>query len=258
MDLGLEGLRVVVTAGAGGIGLAIAKAFISTGATVHICDIDEAKLKAVAESYPDVGASLCDVADREAVADFFSGVSAKLGGIDCLVNNAGIAGPTGRVEDIDPAAWDETLAVNTTGQFNCVRLAVPYLKASRNSSIVNISSAAGKFGFQFRTPYATSKWAVVGFTKSLSQELGEFGIRVNAVLPGIVSGERQDAVLSLKAEAKGISLEEMKAIALSRASIKEFISPDQIADMILCLASLRFRSVSGQIISVDGDLQSLS
>ena len=124
------------------------------------------------------------------VAGLFDDALQALGGLDCLVNNAGIAGPTGRVEDLDPDEWDRCLAVDITGQFNCTRLAVPHLKQSRNGSIVNLSSAAGKFGFPLRTPYAAAKWAVIGFTKSLAMELGEFGIRANAILPGVVAGER--------------------------------------------------------------------
>jgi NAD(P)-dependent dehydrogenase (short-subunit alcohol dehydrogenase family) len=258
MDLGLKNLRVVVTAGAGGIGLEIVKAFLEEGARVHICDVEEGHIAEAVGQYANLSGSVCDVSDREAVSFLFSEARASLGGIDCLVNNAGIAGPTGRVDEIRPEDWDKTLSVNTTGQFNCVRMAVPHLLESSNPSIVNVSSAAGKFGFQYRTPYAASKWAVIGFTKSLSMELGQFGIRVNAVLPGIVAGARQDAVLAHKAAAKGITLDEMKTIALAQASIKEMIAPRQIADAILCLSSLRFKTTSGQIISVDGDLQALS
>ncbi|PWK65664.1 SDR family oxidoreductase [Aminobacter sp. AP02] len=258
MDLGLKGLRVVVTAGAGGIGLKIAKAFLDEGALVHICDVDRDGLANVRQLHRRLTASYCDVSDRASVAEFFADAVKQLGGIDCLVNNAGIAGPVGRVDEIPPEEWDRTLDVNSTGQFNCVRLAVPHLKSSENPSIVNMSSAAGRLGFQLRTPYAASKWAVVGFTKSLAMELGSLGIRVNAILPGIVSGERQDAVLAQKAELRGISFEEMKQDALKCASIAEFVSPRQIADTIVCLASLRFRTTTGQAIAVDGDLQMLS
>ena len=258
MDLELDGLRVIVTAGAGGIGREIVRAFIEEGARVHVCDIDAANLNALSADHPRVSATRCDVSDRQQVTRLFNEAIAVLGGLDCLVNNAGVSGPTGRVDRIDPEAWERTMAVNITGQFNCVRLAVPYLLQSANPSIINISSAAGKFGFRLRTPYTASKWAVIGFTKSLAIELGGDQIRANAVLPGIVSGARQEAVLAQKADAQGLSLEEIKAFALSQASIKEMISPRQIADTILCLASHRFSTVSGQAISVDGDLQALT
>jgi NAD(P)-dependent dehydrogenase (short-subunit alcohol dehydrogenase family) len=257
MDLGIAGLRVLVTAGAAGIGLEIVRAFRREGARVHTCDVDEAALRSLAAADPEVTRSTTDVADRRQVASLFDDALQALGGLDCLVNNAGIAGPTGRVEDLDPAEWDRCLAVDITGQFNCTRLAVPHLKESRNGSIVNISSAAGKFGFPLRTPYAASKWAVIGFTKSLAMELGEFGIRANAVLPGVVAGERQDRVLTAKAEARGVSFAEQKRSALAQASIKEMIEPRHLADMIVYLASPAARTISGQAIAVDGDLQSL-
>jgi len=258
MDLGLKGTRVMITAAATGIGFEIAKAFLEEGAFVHVCDLNEVALDSIRQQCPGrLTASVCDVSCRNAVARFFSEGLAVLGGLDCLVNNAGVAGPTARVEEISPADWQRTIEVNTTGQFNCVRLAVPALKKSDNPSIVNISSAAGRLGFAMRTPYATSKWAVVGFTKSLSMELGPYGIRVNAVLPGLIAGTRQDSVLNEKAKHKGITIEEMREIALDLASIKAFVSPRQVADTIVCLASKRFSTTSGQVISVDGDLQML-
>lgn len=257
MDLQIKGLRVLVTAGAGGIGLEIVRAFLREGAKVHACDVDAAALAALRKSHPEVSVSTTDVADRAAVARLFDDALGALGGLDCLVNNAGIAGPTGRVEEIDPAEWDRTLAVDITGVFNCTRLAVPHLKKSRNGSIANLSSAAGKFGFPLRSPYSAAKWGVVGVTKTWAMELGEFGIRVNAILPGIVEGERIRRVFEAKAKERGISLEEQKRIAFAQASIKEMIQPTQLADMIVFLASPLARTVSGQAISVDGDLQSL-
>jgi NAD(P)-dependent dehydrogenase (short-subunit alcohol dehydrogenase family) len=258
MDLMIDGLRVLVTAGANGIGLAIAEAFAEEGAWVHVCDMDRQALEALAARRPDIGSSFCDVSDRDSVAGLFRDISDRLGGLDCLVNNAGIAGPTARVDQIDPDDWERTLAVNITGQFNCARLAVPHLARSGNASIVNLSSAAGRLGFGLRTPYAASKWAVIGFTKSLSIELAELGIRANAILPGIVEGDRQDRVLAEKAKASGRTLEEMKKEALARASVKEMVTPRQLADAILFLASPRSRTTSGQAVSVCGDLQMLS
>ena len=180
-----------------------------------------------------------------------------LGGLDVLVNNAGIAGPTGKVEEIKPEDWDRCLAINITGQFNCARLAVPHLRQSKNASIVNLSSAAGRLGFPLRTPYSASKWAVVGFTKSLAIELGEAGIRVNAIQPGIVEGERIRRVFENKANSRGISFEEMRKEALSVVSMKTEVTPQQIADMIVFLASPRGRTISGQAISICGDTQML-
>jgi NAD(P)-dependent dehydrogenase (short-subunit alcohol dehydrogenase family) len=256
MDLGLADARVIVTAGAAGIGREIARAFRREGAKVYVCDIDETALaKITADGF---AGSVCDVADRASVDRLFRDAAATLGGLDCLVNNAGIAGPTARVDQLEPEDWDRTLAVNITGQFNCARLAVPLLLRSTNPSILNLASVAGRFGFRLRTPYAASKWAVVGFTKSLSIELGDAGIRVNAILPGIVEGERQDRVLAAKAKAQNRSMEEMRTLALAQASIKEMITPQQLADMAVFLASPLARTTSGQAISIDGDLQALT
>ncbi len=258
MDMDIAGLKVLVTAGAGGIGLEIARAFRGEGAVVHVCDVDRDALGALAGSDPGLTASYADVADRAGVATLFEEALARLGGLDVLVNNAGIAGPTARVEDVAPEDWDRTIDVCLTGQFNCVRLAVPHLKASRNGSIVNLSSVAGKAGFALRTPYAAAKWAVVGFTKSLSRELGEFGIRVNAILPGLVAGDRQRRVMEAKAQQLGRSFAEMEQSAFANASIKDYVTARQLADQIVFLASPRGRTISGQAISIDGDLQMLA
>ena len=257
MDLGIKGLRVLVTAGAGGIGLEVVRAFLGEGAKVHTCDVDRTALDALAKSDPSVTRTTADVSDRAQVEHLFAEALNALGGLDVLVNNAGIAGPTGKVEDIKPEDWDRTLAINITGQFNCARLAVPHLRGSKNASIVNLSSAAGRLGFPLRTPYSASKWAVVGFTKSLAIELGEAGIRVNAIQPGIVEGERIRRVFENKAKSRGISFEEMRKEALSVVSMKTEVTPQQIADMILFLASPRGRTVSGQAISICGDTQML-
>ena len=258
MDMDIAGLRVLVTAGAAGIGLGIARAFVREGARVHVCDVDKDALAALKTSDPKIGQGVCDVADRASVAKLFDTAIAELGGLDVLVNNAGIGGPPRRVEDIHPDDWDRCVAVCLTGQFNCARIAVPHLRNSKNASIVNLSSAAGKFGFSLRTPYAAAKWGVIGFTKSLSIELGDAGIRVNAILPGIVAGDRQRRVLEAKAQQLGLSYKEMEARAFSFTSIKDYVTAEQLADQIVFLASPRGRTISGQAISVDGDTRMLS
>ncbi|WP_246664264.1 SDR family oxidoreductase [Tardiphaga sp. P9-11] len=257
MDLGINGLRVIVTAGANGIGLAIARAFAGEGAKVHVCDVDQAALAALTASDPAITQTHCDVADRASVQRLFDEATAKLGGLDVLVNNAGVAGPTAKVEEMHPDDWDRCLNICLTGQFNCTRLAVPLLRQSTNSSIVNLSSAAGRVGFAMRSPYAAAKWGVIGFTKSLSIELGPDNIRVNAILPGLVAGDRQRRVLEAKAQQRGISFGEMEKIAFSYTSIKDYVTPEQIADQILFLASPRGRTISGQAISICGDTQML-
>ncbi len=258
MDLGIGGLRVLVTAGAGGIGREVARGFAAEGARVHVCDVDAAALAALAQSDPAITRSQADVSDRAQVARMFDEALAALGGLDVLVNNAGIAGPTGGVDEIAPEEWDRCLAINITGQFNCARLAAPHLRKSRNPSMINLSSLAGRLGFALRTPYAASKWAVIGFTKSLAIELGRDGIRVNAILPGIVEGERQDRVLRQKAQARGLSFEQVREEALSFVSLHATVTPQELADTMLFLASPRGRKISGQAISVCGDTQMLA
>jgi NAD(P)-dependent dehydrogenase (short-subunit alcohol dehydrogenase family) len=257
MDLQLDAMRVLVTAGASGIGLAVARAFAREGARVHVADVDRAALDALAASDPVVSRSVCDVADRAQVARMFDEALAALGGLDVLVNNAGIAGPTAPCEQVDPGEWDRTLGVNLTGQFNCARLAIPHLRASRNASIVNLSSAAGRFGFPLRTPYAASKWAVIGFTKSLSIELGASGIRVNAICPGSVAGPRIDHVFATKAAARGVDPSVVRDEALAKTSLRRLVSADDIANTILFICSPAGANISGQALSVDADTQAL-
>ncbi|MGH6816274.1 MAG: SDR family oxidoreductase [Hyphomicrobiaceae bacterium] len=257
MDLGIGNLRVLVTAGAAGIGLETVRAFVREGAKVHLCDVDRTALEAVKASDPHATQSVCDVADRSQVQTLFAEALGALGGLDCLVNNAGIAGPTGPIEEIDPNEWDRCLAVCITGHFNCTRLAVPHLRKSSNASIVNLSSAAGKFGFPNRSPYAAAKWGVVGFAKTVAMELGAHKIRVNAILPGVVEGDRIRRVFEAKAKLAGKRMEDLRAAAVAQASIKDFIQPQQLADLIVFLSSPRARTISGQALSVDGDLQAL-
>jgi NAD(P)-dependent dehydrogenase (short-subunit alcohol dehydrogenase family) len=257
MDLNIKGLRVIVTAGANGIGLAIARAFAGEGARVHVCDVDQAALAALTASDPTITQTHCDVADRPSVQRLFDEATAKLGGLDVLVNNAGVAGPTAQVEEMHPDDWDRCLNICLTGQFNCTRLAVPLLRQSSNGSIINLSSAAGRVGFAMRSPYAAAKWGVIGFTKSLSIELGPDNIRVNAILPGLVAGDRQRRVLEAKAQQRGISYAEMERTAFSYTSIKDYVTPEQLADQILFMCSPRGKTISGQAISICGDTQML-
>ncbi len=258
MDLKLNGCRVIVTAGATGIGLEVARAFVEEGARVWVCDIDQAALDALAKSDPAIRSAQCDVTDRDAVATFFAQATDDLGGLDCLVNNAGTAGATAKVEETSPEDWDRCVDVCLTGQFNFARLAAPLLRASENGSMVNFASAAGKHGFALRSAYAAAKWGVIGFTKSLSIELGEDGVRVNAILPGIVAGDRQRRVLEAKAQRLGKTFSEIEAAAFSYTSIREYVTARQLADQILFLASPRGRTISGQAISVDGDTKMLA
>src|ERR1700728_5313071 len=205
-----ERTRVLVTAGASGIGRAVADLLIARGAQVHICDVSDEFLADYRAVHPKAGISRTDVASDADVARLFDDVKASLGGLDALINNAGIAGPTGGVEEIKPEDWRRTIDICLTGQFLCAHFAVPMLKAAGGGSIVNLSSAAGRFGYAFRTPYSAAKWGVIGLTQSLAKELGPDNIRVNAILPGIVEGPRMTGVIRDRAAQIGVSYEAME------------------------------------------------
>jgi NAD(P)-dependent dehydrogenase (short-subunit alcohol dehydrogenase family) len=246
--------NVLVTAGASGIGLAIARAFHTAGYRVYLCDIDEAGMARARGEMPGLLARRCNIGDREEIAAMVADAVARLGGLDVLVNNAGIGGPTKPVRDLDPADWDAVIKVNLTGTFDVTRHAIPHLIRSRGA-VINMSSAAGRFGYANRSPYSASKWALIGLTKTLSMELGEHGIRVNAIAPGAVAGERAERVFRGRAEASGQSIEEVKRAAMSGQSLKYLVDPEDIAALAVFLASDAAKSISGQVLPIDGDMQ---
>jgi NAD(P)-dependent dehydrogenase (short-subunit alcohol dehydrogenase family) len=247
MELSAKGLRVIVTAGGAGIGHVIAQTFVDAGARVHTCDVD-------AKTKPDTIADVAKLADVERL---FQDAQAKLGGLDVLVNNAGIAGPTANVEDIDPADWDRCIAVDLSGMFYCTRKAMPLIKRAGGGSIVNLSSAAGRHGFPQRSPYSAAKWGVVGFTKSLAVEAGPDKVRVNAILPGIVEGERMERVIAAKAKATGVSYAEFQRKFLETTSMHSTVSQQDIANMALFLCTPAGAKITGQALAVDADVRYL-
>jgi NAD(P)-dependent dehydrogenase (short-subunit alcohol dehydrogenase family) len=252
-----QGLRVLVTAGAAGIGKAFATTFAAAGAKVFVCDIDPGALDALRATQAEIGSCFADVAEPAQVDALFDAASAFLGGLDVLINNAGIAGPTSPVEAIAIADWNRTIAVDLSGMFYCTRRAVPLLKQAGGGSIINLSSVAGRLGFPLRTPYAAAKWAVVGFTKSLAMELGPANIRVNAIQPGAVEGERIERVIAAKAKALGVSFDDYKQQLLSKVSLRRTVSPADVANLALFLATDAGRNISGQALSVCGNVESL-
>ncbi len=254
---GIAGQRVLITAGAGGIGLAIAQRLAGHGARVFVCDVDRKALDAFGAAYPEAGRCEADVSDDASVDRLFEAVAGKLGGLDALVNNAGIAGPTGGVEEIDPADWRRCLEVGLTGQFLCARRAVPMLKAAGGGSIVNMSSAAGRHGYAFRTPYSAAKFGVIGFTQSLAKELGPRNIRVNAILPGVVEGPRMEGVIRDRAAQLGLSYDAMEKEYLARVSLRRMVSPHDVAAMVAFLLSDAGANISGQSLGVDGNVETL-
>lgn len=252
------GLRVLVTAGGGGIGAAIARAFLESGARVHVCDIDARALARLRNELPQISSTSADASSPREVDLVFSDVMSTLGGMDVLVNNAGIAGPTGSIETIDAEAWERTVAVNLNSQYYFARRAVPLLKQSAtNPCVLAMSSVAGRLGYALRTPYASTKWGIVGLTKSLAIELGPHGVRVNAILPGTVDGDRMNGVIAARAAAAGVSVDAMRNEYLNKISLRRMVSADDIAAMALFLCSPAARNITGQAISVDGNMEYL-
>lgn len=245
--------RVLITAGAAGIGREIARAFAAQGAKVFVCDVDAKALDAVSHEIKGVIIKVCDVSKRSDIEAMVPFAVEALGGLDVLVNNAGISGPTAPVEEMNPDDWEKVMQINLNGTFNVTRLAVPHLKKSAAGVIINMSSVAGRFGYANRSPYSTSKWGVIGFTKTLSIELGPLNIRANAILPGAVSGPRIERVLEGRAKASGRSVEEETKSALSIQSLQRFVDPKDIAALAVFLASDAGKSISGQMLPIDND-----
>jgi NAD(P)-dependent dehydrogenase (short-subunit alcohol dehydrogenase family) len=252
-----KGLRVLVTAGGSGIGRAISDLLIARGASVHICDVSADFLADFRAAHPKAGVSTADVSSEADVERLFADVNSSLGGLDALINNAGIAGPTGGVEEIAPADWRRTLDVCLTGQFLCAHHGVPMLKAAGGGAIVNLSSAAGRFGYAFRTPYSAAKWGVIGLTQSLAKELGPANIRVNAILPGIVEGPRMTGVIAARANQTDVSYEVMEKTYLDRVSLRRMVTAADVAATVAYLLSPAGHNISGQSLGVDGNVEAL-
>ena len=191
---------------------------------MHVCDISAQHMEQLSDASPEIGVTMADVSQPDDVDRLFAEADAWLGGLDVLVNNAGIAGPTAPVEEVTLEDWKRTMAVNITSQFLCARRAVLRLRKAGGGSIINLSSVAGRLGYPLRLPYAASKWAVVGLTKTLAAELSPDGIRVNAILPGPVAGPRIRAVIGAKADASGLSYEDMEAEFVSCASLRRMVA----------------------------------
>ncbi len=253
----LEGLRVLVTAGASGIGMAIAARVLAEGAKVQICDIDDATLGAFANQFPNAHIFNADVSDETACEALIGETVKNLGGLDVLVNNAGIAGPTGGIDEIEPSAWRRCIDVCLTGQFLCAHFAVPFIRQAGGGAIINMSSAAGKHGYAFRTPYSAAKFGVIGLTESLAKELGPDNIRVNAILPGVVDGPRMQAVIRDRAAQTGVEYSEMEAEYLAKVSLGRMVTAEDVAGTVAYLLSPDGGNISGQSIAVDGNVETL-
>jgi NAD(P)-dependent dehydrogenase (short-subunit alcohol dehydrogenase family) len=247
--------RVLVTAGASGIGKEVARAFVASGATVCVCDINAKALDEAAKEIPGLKTVVCDVSKRDDIERMVASASEALGGLDVLVNNAGISGETAPVETSDPDKWEAVMKVDVIGTFHVTRHSIPHLKQSAAGSIIVMSSVGGRFGYPNRSAYCTAKMGLIGFAKTLSRELGQYNIRVNAIAPGAVGGDRIERVLQGRASAEHKTLEEERAAAMSLQSLKRFVDPKDIAALILFLTSDPGKSISGQVLPIDNDAQ---
>lgn len=258
--INVRDLNVLITAGGAGIGRVIAEKLCAGGARVHVTDIsEEAIAQAVAAGIPGLTGSRSDASDPKDADRLLEEVEEKLGGLDMLVNNVGIAGPTGGIETYADADVEESIDVNLTSHFYMLKRFVPLLKnSSRNPSILAMSSIGGRLGYGLRTPYAAAKWGIIGMVKSLAVELGPVDIRANAILPGITAGPRLDRVIAARAEATGVTFEEMRESYVSKVSMRRAVQPEDIANLAVFLASDLARNISGQAISVDGNIEYLS
>jgi NAD(P)-dependent dehydrogenase (short-subunit alcohol dehydrogenase family) len=250
--------RVLVTAGAAGIGKEIARAFAANGAAVCVCDINAQALDAAAKEIPGLKTIVCDISQRQDIERMVPAAVAALGGLDVLVNNAGIAGPTAPVEDTNPDQWEAVMTVDVLGTYHVTRLAIPHLKKSTAGSIIVMSSVGGRFGYPNRSAYCTAKMGLIGFAKTLSRELGQYNIRCNAIAPGAVGGERIERVLQGRADVEHKTLDEEREAAMSIQSLKRFVDPKDIAALIVFLTSDAGKSISGQVLPIDNDAQTSS
>ena len=255
-DKSLKNKKIVISAGASGIGLATAKVCLLRGATVYLCDLNEKfinKLKKHPLKNKKLFTYECDASNEYDVSKFFEEIKKKTKKIDALINNVGVAGPTGTLEKLESDDWERTLKINVISHFYFTKLAIPMLKKNKGGSIINLSSGAGIMGFPLRSPYAASKWAVIGMTKTLAMELGKFKIRVNAICPGTIKGNRMVRVIRDKAKFLKVSKKLVEKDFVSMASMNCWIYEEDIGKLCSFLISTDGERISGQTIPVDGN-----
>ena len=241
--------RVLITAGASGIGLAMAQAFVATGARVRVTDVDSAALAALPAG---IRGTLADASQEPDMAALFADLAADWGGLDVLCANAGIKGPTAAIEDVALDEWRQCLAVNLDGAMLAAKYAAPMMKAQHAGVMLFTSSTSGLYGTPLRAPYAAAKWAVIGLMKTVAMELGPHGIRANAICPGSVNGPRIDRVIAAEAAAKRTTPEAIRAGYAAGTALGRLSDPEDVAAMAVFLASDGARMVSGQALTVDG------
>lgn len=243
---------ILITGAATGIGSSIAKSYIDEGHNVHICDYDKKRLQEFLDKNPNATGNLADVSNPDDVKDTFHIINNLYNKLNILINNAGISGESALTENISIEGWQQTINTNLNGMFYVTKLAIPLLKENKSSSIINMSSTAGLLGVPMRSPYAASKWAVIGFTKTTAMELGPYGVNVNAICPGCVDGDRIERVINADARESGNTPDQIRDVYLRQSSMRKFMSKKDIADMVLFLTSSSGSKISGQAIAIDG------
>lgn len=255
MSNGIDGKRVIVTAGGSGIGRAIVNRFVAAGAHVHTCDVQQESLDTVTASNDRISGTIADVGAPSDVEKVVAEAVDIMGGVDVLVNNAGIGGPRAALEDISYEDWNRTIGVNLNGMFYCIKNVAPHMKAQNSGCIVNISTASAKVALPMRSPYVASKVGVLGLTHTVAREYGPFGIRCNSILPGLIDNERGRGIIANQAKERGISVEEREAEFLEFISLKCWIDPSEVGDLAVFLASDAGRHITGQDIGMDGNVE---
>jgi len=253
--------KIIISAAADGIGWSIAQECMLNGAIVYITDKNNESLEKISKHKLHEKKLFLDKVNSEnfkEVENYFNKIKHKVDNIDALINNVGIAGPTGKLEELNINEWKETLDININSHFYFTKFSIPLLKNNNGGSIINLSSTAGLFGFPLRSSYATSKWAIIGMTKTLAMELGENNIRVNAICPGAVSGDRMKRVIKAKAQSLGVKEEYLQKDYESMVSLNSFVDKRDIAHMVVFLLSKEAQKISGQVISVDGNTERMN
>ena len=258
MKINLKNKTYVISAAADGIGFAIAKKIISAGGKVYISDINKKKVNEINKKYKNkIYATAMDCTNPAEIKNYFHKIK-SLKKIDGLINNIGIAGPTKSLENIKIEEWEETINTNLNSHFYYTKYSIPFLKKAKKSSIINLSSTAGLYGFAQRSPYTASKWAVIGLTKTLAMELGKYKIRVNAICPGSVEGDRMKRVVEAKASLTKTTPKKIKQEFESMVSLQTFVNKEDIASMALFLLSDESQNISGQAMTVDGNTERMN
>jgi len=260
-QLKLFNKKIIISAAANGIGWSIAQECMLNGAIIYITDKNKESLDKISKHKLYEKQLFLDRVNSEnfqEVENYFNKIKNKVDSIDALINNVGIAGPTGKLEELNINDWKETLDININSHFYFTKLSIPLLKNNNGGSIINLSSTAGLFGFPLRSPYATSKWAIIGMTKTLAMELGENNIRVNAICPGSVAGDRMKKVIKAKAQSLGVKEENLQKDYESMVSLKSFVDKKDISNMAVFLLSEEAQKISGQVMTVDGNTERMN